>query len=145
VVVEINVFRLAAAADPSKDQPLLTVYADRVESCQLAAQFLEVIAGWHAQVLIRRRVIDHLQFPEQTIFEIGRNIPRSPVFDKKGVQPLVPEVHDQGAIPLCINVPPLGTQYKSRGDLRPLRGEMERHRYAPMRDHAYAKDFMRRV
>lgn len=52
VVIEIDAFRLAAAAVPPEHQPPLTIEADRLESCQIGAQLLEVIAGRHAQVLI---------------------------------------------------------------------------------------------
>src|SRR5437660_4263265 len=76
VVVEIDAFCLASAAVPMEDQPPLAVDADRVEPRQIAAQLLEVIAGRHPQVLIGRRVVDHLELAEEPAFEVGRYVPR---------------------------------------------------------------------
>jgi hypothetical protein len=39
VVVEIDAFRLAAAAVPTEDRPLLAVDADRVEPDEITTQF----------------------------------------------------------------------------------------------------------
>ena len=41
-----------------------------MKGSQIAAQFLEVIAGRDTQILIRRRIVDHLEFAEQAAFEI---------------------------------------------------------------------------
>src|SRR5690242_6857647 len=60
----------AVAAVPPKDQPPLTVAADRVEPRQIAAQLLEVIAGRHPQVLVGRRVVDHLELAKKPAFEV---------------------------------------------------------------------------
>jgi len=87
MVVEIDAFCLAVVAVPAEDQPPLAVDADRVEPCQVAAQLPEVIAGRHPQVLIGRRVVDHLQLAEEPAFEVGRDVPRPRVFDEEGAQP----------------------------------------------------------
>jgi len=47
---------------------------------RLHAQLLEVIAGRHPQVLIGRRVVDHLELAKEPAFEIGRDVPRSVPF-----------------------------------------------------------------
>src|SRR5258708_2929278 len=99
VVVEIDTFCLASAAVPPEDQPPLAVDADRVEPCQIAAQLLEVIAGRRPQVLISRRVVNHLELAEEPAFEVGRNVPRPRVLDEEGPQPLVPKSHDHPAAP----------------------------------------------
>ena len=65
-----------------------------MESRQIAAQLLEVIAGRHAQVLIDRRVVDHLELPKEAAFKIRRDVPRSDIFDEEGAQPLVPKAPD---------------------------------------------------
>src|SRR5215475_13755479 len=89
VIVEIDIPGFAPAAVPSKDQPPLPVDADRIESCEIAAQPLEMIAGRHAQVLIGCRVVDH-----EAGLKIGWDVPRSNIFDVEGAQPLVPETQD---------------------------------------------------
>src|SRR5215470_1564515 len=70
VVVQIDAFRLASAAVPSEDQPPLPVDPDRVEPRQIAPQLFEVIAGRHAQVLIGRRIVDHLELAKEAALEI---------------------------------------------------------------------------
>src|SRR5713226_2062773 len=72
MVVQIETRRFATAAIPPKDQPPLPVDADRMETREIAAQLLEMIAGRHAQALVGRRVVDHLELPKETAFEIGR-------------------------------------------------------------------------
>jgi len=46
-----------------------------VEPSQIAAQLLEMIAGRRPQILIDRRVVDHLELTEEPTFELGRNMP----------------------------------------------------------------------
>ena len=58
-----------------------------MQACQIATQLFEVVAGWNAQVLICRRIVDHLELPEETLLEIGRNISRTFVLDEEGTQP----------------------------------------------------------
>src|SRR5215211_3809204 len=67
VVVEIDFRSLTLSAIPAKDQPPLPVDADRMQACQIATQLFEVVAGWNAQVLICRRIVDHLELPEETL------------------------------------------------------------------------------
>jgi hypothetical protein len=54
-----------------------------MEACQIAMHFFEVVAGRHTQVLIRRRVVDHLDFTEQAAFEIGWDSLRSNVANEE--------------------------------------------------------------
>ena len=70
-----------------------------MEPCQIAAQLLEVIAGRHAQVLIGRRIVDHLELAKQAAFEIGWDVPRADILDEEGAQPFVPKAHDHTAAP----------------------------------------------
>ena len=63
----------AAAAVPPENQPPLLVDSDRVRSRQVAAQLLEMIAGRQSQILIGRRVVDHLELAEEPAFEVGRD------------------------------------------------------------------------
>jgi hypothetical protein len=83
VVVKIDTGSLAATAIPLKDQAPLLVDADRMKACQIAVQLFEMIAGRHAQVLISRRVVDHLKLPKQSIFEIRRDISRPDILGEK--------------------------------------------------------------
>src|SRR5208337_4639069 len=70
VVVEIDAVGFATAAIPSEDQPTLLVDADRMEAFQIAAQLFEVIARRHSQVPICHRIVEHLDFTEQTALQI---------------------------------------------------------------------------
>ncbi len=45
-----------------------------METGQLAPQLLEMVAGWHAQILIGRRIIDHLELTEQPTLQVGWNV-----------------------------------------------------------------------
>src|SRR5438105_211512 len=65
VIVQINPVRFAALAIPAENQPPLLIDTDRMKPRQIAAQLLEMIAGRHAQVLIGRRIVDHLKLAEQ--------------------------------------------------------------------------------
>jgi hypothetical protein len=99
VAVEIDAFCLAAAAVPLKDQPPLPVHSDRVELRQVAAQLLEMIAGRNSQVLIGRRVVDHLKLAEEAALEIGRDIPGPGIVNEEGAQPLVSKAQDHADDP----------------------------------------------
>jgi hypothetical protein len=79
MVVQIDARRFTPAAIPLEDEPPLLVDADRMEARQIAMHFFEVVAGRHPQVLIRGRVVDHLDFAEQAAFEIGWDSLRSNV------------------------------------------------------------------
>src|SRR5690606_5157996 len=74
VIVQINPVRLAALTIPAEDQPALLVDADGMETCKIAAQLLEVIAGRHTQVLIGHGVVNHLKLAEQAGFKIWRDV-----------------------------------------------------------------------
>jgi hypothetical protein len=81
-----------------------------VEVRQIAPQLLEMIAWRRPQVMIGRRVVDHLDLAEEPTSEIGRDVPRLLILDEEGAQPLVPKAHDHAAAPPCVCVPPFGTQ-----------------------------------
>jgi hypothetical protein len=57
MVIQIDPRRFTPAAIPLEDEPPLLVDADRMEACQIAVRFFEMVAGRHTQVLIRRRVV----------------------------------------------------------------------------------------
>lgn len=90
VVVEIDAPCLSPGAIPSKDEPPLFVHAYRMKTFQIAAQLLEVIAGQDTQILVRGRIVDHLELTEQAAFQIGGYFLRSNILDKEGSQPIVP-------------------------------------------------------
>jgi len=68
-----------------------------VEPRQFTTQFLEVIAGRNPQILISRRVVNHLELAEEAAFKIGRDTPRPRVLDGERAQPRVSKANDQGA------------------------------------------------
>jgi hypothetical protein len=41
-----------------------------MEALELASQLLEMVAGRHPQILIRRRIVDHLNFAKQAGFQV---------------------------------------------------------------------------
>ena len=94
MVVEVDIRCFASAAIPPKDEPPLTVDPDRVIVCQLAPQLLKMIARRHAQVLIGRRVVDHLEFSEQAVLQIGWYFAGAHVLHEERPQPIVPETDD---------------------------------------------------
>lgn len=54
-----------------------------MEFPQIAAQLLEVITGWHAQILIGRCIINHLELAKEPAFDIGRNTPRPNILNEE--------------------------------------------------------------
>src|SRR5260370_23339612 len=122
VIVEIEPRRLASAAIPSEDQPPLPIDADRVEVRQSAVQLLEVIAGRHAQVQFARRVVDHLQLPEQPALEVGWNVAGPHVVAEEGAQPVVPETGNH-----------TGALYRSMVQVASARRLTSRRRHRPIR------------
>src|SRR5581483_12114249 len=100
MVVEIEVFRFAPAAVPPKHQPPSLIDANRVKAVEMAPQLLEMVTGRRSQIPVRRRVVDHLKFAEQAIFQVGRGFLRSHVVDEELAQPVIPEAdnHDAGSI-----------------------------------------------
>ena len=119
--VQVDVRCITVAASPMEDQPPLLVDSDRVKAIQVALQLLEMVTGWYAQVLIRRRIVNHLELPEQPVFEIGRDSVRANIVDKERPQPVVPKGHNH-VQPPCPSVPLLGTlpgpQLSTSGPLR---------------------------
>ena len=83
-----------------------------METFQFAVQFLEVVAGWHQQVLVRGCIVDHLHFTEQSVSQLGGNFLCPEVLDEEIAQPVVPKVHNRSAVPPRVNVPRKGTEYK---------------------------------
>lgn len=70
-----------------------------MEAFEIAAQLLEMIAGWHTQILIDHRVVNHLELAEQAAFEVGRNIAGVGIFYEKSPQPSVPKADDHHMLP----------------------------------------------
>jgi hypothetical protein len=70
-----------------------------MQTCEIAAQLLVVIAGRHAQVLIGHGVADHLELAEQTGFEIGWDAARAHILHEEGSKPVVPKTHEHGGAP----------------------------------------------
>ena len=60
MIVEIKVARLTLCAVPPKDQPPLAVNSDGMEHFQIAFQLFEMVAWWHAQVLVACCIVNHL-------------------------------------------------------------------------------------
>jgi hypothetical protein len=89
----------APAAIPSKHQPPSLVDADRVQAVEMAPQLLEMVAGRRSQVAVRCRIVDHLYFAEQAIFQVGRDFLRHDVVDEELPQPVIPEAQDHAATP----------------------------------------------
>jgi hypothetical protein len=94
VVVEINALCFAFGARPPKDKAPLLVDTDGMKSRKITSEFLKMITGRHPQVLISRRIVEHLKLAKQTVFKVGRDIPGSHVFREKSAQPFVTEAYD---------------------------------------------------
>ena len=71
-----------------------------MEPRQIAAQLLEVIAGRHAQVLIGRRIVDHLKLAEQPGFKIGRDVAGMGIVHEESPQPVIPKANDHSVTPV---------------------------------------------
>jgi hypothetical protein len=87
-----------------------------MQTIEIAAQFLEMVTGRHTQVLIGRRVVDHLEFAEQPAFEVGWNVPGVDILHKVGPQPFVPKTDDHSCLRFRVNVPLYGSFCK-RGEI----------------------------
>jgi hypothetical protein len=94
MVIEIDARRFAASAVPTKDESPLPVHPNRMQSSQIAAQFLEMVARRHSQILVGRGIVNHLELPEHPIFQIGWNIPRLYISDKEIPQPSIAKARD---------------------------------------------------
>jgi hypothetical protein len=121
MVVQIDALCFTSAAVPFEDQPPLLVDADRMEARKIAAQLLEMIAGRHTQILIGRRIVNHLELAKKTAFEIGRDVPGAGILDKESPQPYITKDHDHPGTPLRVYVPPYGT-YELHKIFSPLFG-----------------------
>src|ERR1700730_18510226 len=100
IALWIYIFRLTPTAIPPKNQPPSLVDANRVEAGKIAPQLLKMVAGRRSQIAVRCRIVDHLDFAEQAIFQIGRDFLRSDVVDEELPQPVVPEAQDHAATPI---------------------------------------------
>ena len=94
MVVEIDVARCTAMAIPSEYQSPLLIHANGVKTFKLATQLLEMIAGRNAQILVRRRIIQHLQPSKQPTFQIRRYASRMLILNKEGPQNLISKTED---------------------------------------------------
>lgn len=121
--VQVDVRCITVTAVPTEDQPPLLVDSDRVKAIQVALQLLEMVTGWYAQVLIRRRIVNHLELPEQPVFEIGRDSVRANIVDKERSQPVVPKVHNHVQPPLSEGTTPWYTSWAMIGS-SPARGNV---------------------
>jgi hypothetical protein len=54
-----------------------------------AREFLEVITRWHPQILITCRIVDHLQFSEQSRLQFCRNVSRPQIIRVKCSEPSI--------------------------------------------------------
>ena len=116
MVVQIDAGRFTAAAIPTKDKSPLPVDPNGMKPIKIAAQLLEMVAGRHPQVLIARRVVNHLEFSEEAAFQIGRNVPRPHVRDEEIPQPNIAKAHDHSANPrVRASVPLYGTDRNPGG------------------------------
>jgi hypothetical protein len=85
MIVQIDVGGFAPRAIPLKNQPPLTVDADRMPALEITAQVFKVVARWHPKILIHHGVIDHLELPEQSPINIRWNSPGRHVVDEEVV------------------------------------------------------------
>jgi hypothetical protein len=58
-----------------------------------------MVAGRRSQIAVGCRVVDHLDFAKQAIFQIGRDFLRPDVVDEELPQPFIPEAQDHAATP----------------------------------------------
>jgi hypothetical protein len=93
VIVQVQVACFASSAIPPEYQSPLLIDSDGMEALQVATQFFEVITRGNSQVLICRRVIDHLNLAKQPALNVCRDLFRSRVADKEVAQPKVSETH----------------------------------------------------
>lgn len=84
-----------------------------MKAVECAPQLLEMIAGRHPQVLVRRSTVDHLQFAEEAAFDIGRDGPGVPVLDEEGLLPLIPELNDHPTPQARVTGPLHGTSFQA--------------------------------
>lgn len=75
MIVEIDSRRFAGDPVPLKDESPLLVHTYRMQSGEIASEFLEVIAWRHSQVGMTGRVVEHLELSKESVLEIGRSIP----------------------------------------------------------------------
>jgi hypothetical protein len=75
VVVQIDACRFTSVPIPPENEPPLFVDTDRMEAFQMAPQLFEMVAGRDPQILIRHRIVDHLEFPKQAAFQFGWDSP----------------------------------------------------------------------
>ncbi|CEJ86424.1 hypothetical protein HYPGJ_30458 [Hyphomicrobium sp. GJ21] len=64
-----------------------------METCEIAAQLLEVITGRHTQVLIGHSVVNHLELSEQSGFQIGRDVAGTGIVHEEGAKPVIPKAY----------------------------------------------------
>ena len=99
MVIQIQIPRLAAPAIPPEHQPPLPINAHRMPALQAATQLFEMVARWHPQILIARRVVDHLQLAEQPAFQIRWYFPPAHIIHEERPQPNIAETDDHVTTP----------------------------------------------
>jgi hypothetical protein len=100
MVVEINIRRFTMAAIPSENKPPLLVDTDTAKAFEIAPQFFEMIAGRDSQILIRRRIVDHLELAKQSAIQIGRYFLRVYIIDEEITQPIISKAYDHSPSPI---------------------------------------------
>jgi hypothetical protein len=83
MVVKIDVAGLSGFGIPLEDEAPLLVDPYRMPAIKVAGQLFEMIARRHAQVSIRRGVIDQLQLPEKPRFNVCRDLSGVPVLNEE--------------------------------------------------------------
>jgi hypothetical protein len=89
MIVEIDARRFATSTVPTENKSPLSVDPDGMQSGQIAAQLLEMVAGRHPQILVGHGIVNHLMLPKHPVFQISWNIPRSYISDKEIPQPSI--------------------------------------------------------
>jgi hypothetical protein len=93
-----------------------------MKSCQVATQLFKMVAGWNAQVLICRRIVDHLELPKETPLKIGRDVSRPNVLDEEGAEPIISKTRNQANNPITYQCTTLW--YMTANQLLPAAGKV---------------------
>jgi hypothetical protein len=71
---------------------------------RLPPSFSKGIAGRDPQVLIGRRVVNHLELAEEPAIKIGRDQPRPNILDEEGSLPFVAKAQDHRGGPMFVSM-----------------------------------------
>jgi hypothetical protein len=67
VIVEIKAMGFAAMTVPAEDQAPLIIDAERAKALQIASEFFKMVARRHSQIILRRRVVNHLKLAKNPV------------------------------------------------------------------------------